>query len=76
MNLSVPLSLGHALYVLFVCKCVLPPSDHPTAVNKYIIININVSIYVSDARELPRRKHKTFRTQWKFEIKNNEYYIW
>jgi len=24
----------------------------------------------SDARELPRRKHKTFRTQQKFEIKN------
>jgi len=25
----------------------------------------------SDARELPRRKHTTFRTQQKFEIKNN-----
>ena len=25
------------LYVLFVCKCVLPPGDNPTAVNKYII---------------------------------------
>jgi hypothetical protein len=24
-------------YVLFVCKCVLPPSYSPTAVNKYII---------------------------------------
>jgi len=24
-------------YVLFVCKCVLPPGDNPTAVNKYII---------------------------------------
>jgi len=24
----------------------------------------------SDARELPKRKHITFRTQWKFEIKN------
>jgi len=24
-------------YVLFVCKCVLPPVDNPTAVNKYII---------------------------------------
>jgi hypothetical protein len=23
--------------VLFVCKCVLPPGDNPTAVNKYII---------------------------------------
>ena len=24
-------------YLLFVCKCVLPPGDNPTAVNKYII---------------------------------------
>jgi hypothetical protein len=23
--------------ILFVCKCVLPPGDNPTAVNKYII---------------------------------------
>jgi len=25
------------LYVLFVCKCVLPSGDNPIAVNKYII---------------------------------------
>jgi len=24
-------------YVLFVCKCVLPPGDNSIAVNKYII---------------------------------------
>jgi hypothetical protein len=24
-------------YVLFVCKCVLPPADNPIAVNKYTI---------------------------------------
>ena len=24
-------------YVLFVCKCVLPPGDNPITVNKYII---------------------------------------
>jgi len=24
-------------YILFVCKCVLPPGDNPIAVNKYII---------------------------------------
>jgi len=24
-------------YVLFVCKCVLPPGNNPTTVNKYII---------------------------------------
>ena len=27
-------------YVLFMCKCVLPPGDNPIAVNKYININI------------------------------------
>ena len=26
-------------YVLFVCKCVLPPGDKPNAVNKYTIIS-------------------------------------
>ena len=26
-----------SFYVLFVCKCVLPPGDNPIAVNKYII---------------------------------------
>jgi len=26
-------------YVLFVCKCVLPPDDNPIAVNKYHIIS-------------------------------------
>jgi hypothetical protein len=25
-------------YVVFVCKCVLPPGDNPIAVNKYILI--------------------------------------
>ena len=28
-------------YVLFVCKCVLPPGDNPIAVNKYIISYIS-----------------------------------
>jgi hypothetical protein len=27
-------------YVLFMCKCVLPPGVNPTAVDKYIDINI------------------------------------
>ena len=30
--------------VLFVCKCVLPPGDNPTAVNKYIIHHINYPV--------------------------------
>ena len=29
-------------YVLFVCKCVLPPGDNPIAVNKYIIYIIKL----------------------------------
>jgi len=29
--------LFELFYVLFVCKCVLPPGDNPIAVNKYII---------------------------------------
>jgi len=33
-------------YVLFVCKCVLPPGDNPIAVNKYIIYHtIRYAIY-------------------------------
>jgi hypothetical protein len=32
-------------YVLFVCKCVLPPGDNPLAVNKYINSNQSV-LYV------------------------------
>ena len=31
-------------YVLFVCKCVIPPGDNPIAVNKYII-SYPVAIY-------------------------------
>jgi len=30
-------------YVLFVCKCVLPPGDNPIAANKYIRISIRWS---------------------------------
>jgi hypothetical protein len=33
----------------------------------------NVGIQTSDAGELPRRKHTTFRTRRKFEIKNLPY---
>jgi hypothetical protein len=46
------------LYVLFVCKCVLPAGDNPIAVNKYINININKQL------ERPRRK-------WKDNVKKN-----
>jgi hypothetical protein len=32
-------------YVLFMCKCVLPPGVNPIAVDKYININISISIW-------------------------------
>jgi hypothetical protein len=35
-------------YVLFVSKCVLPPGDNPTAVNKYIISYI--CIFLEDVK--------------------------
>ena len=31
-------------YVLFVCKCVLPPGDNPIAVNKYIINKLGMPL--------------------------------
>jgi hypothetical protein len=41
-------------YVLFVCKCVLPPGDNPIAVNKNIIYHIiyhtQFKIYISELR--------------------------
>jgi len=35
----------HSSYVLFVCKCVLPPGDNPIAVNKYIISFISTLLH-------------------------------
>ena len=34
-------------YVLFVCKCVLPPGDNPIAVNKYHIIYHSLQNFIS-----------------------------
>jgi len=33
-------------YVLFVCKCVLPPGDDPVAVNKYIVSYHIISYHI------------------------------
>ena len=41
-------------YVLFVCKCVLPPGDNPIAVNKYIISYI-IYIYICIYMDVVRR---------------------
>ena len=43
-------------YVLFVCKCVLPPGDNPTAVNKYII-------YIASGETLSYHCHEHRRCQ-------------
>jgi hypothetical protein len=45
-------------YVLFVGKCVLPPGDNPTAVNKYIISYIN-TLHVSDSLSVCHQDSKT-----------------
>ena len=37
--ICVVLLLFVLFYLLFLCKCVLPPGDNPIAVNKYININ-------------------------------------
>jgi hypothetical protein len=39
-------------YALFVCKCVLPPGDNPTAVNKYIITKYRVKNHVTPRRAI------------------------
>jgi len=35
-------------YVLFVCKCVLPPGGYPIAVNKYLIITCPCVLLVTE----------------------------
>jgi hypothetical protein len=50
-------------YVLFVCKCVLPPGDNPTAVNTYIKYQVNVRItgdwlYLSQMHYLVPRNNR------------------
>jgi hypothetical protein len=41
-------------YVLFMCKCVLPPGVNPIAVDKYININI-LSVSVTFVRQHAKR---------------------
>jgi hypothetical protein len=51
-------------YVLFVCKRVLPPGDSPTAVNKYVNINIfaknsgEEALKHSDIHQHPTRRRQ------------------
>jgi len=42
-------------YVLFVCKCVLPSGDNPTAVNKYIISSPSGRNVNYDEKQLAER---------------------
>jgi hypothetical protein len=39
-------------YVLFVCKCVLPPGDNPIAVNKYISTKMKMSALWKHAEDI------------------------
>jgi hypothetical protein len=53
-------------YVLFVCKCVLPPGDKPIAVNKYIISFSNLSILhtyppIKMEQSVPKSRYIKFR---------------
>ena len=45
--ICVVLLLFVLFYVLFVCKCVLPPGDNSTAVNKYIISYSSMTVSVA-----------------------------
>ena len=47
-------------YVLFVCKCVLPPGDNPIAVNKYII-NMSKATGFTPVPEILLHKHGEYR---------------
>jgi len=42
--ICVVLLLFVLFYVLFVCKCVLPPGDNPIAVNKYVRYQISSGV--------------------------------
>jgi hypothetical protein len=55
-------------YVLFVCKCVLPPADNPIAVNKYIKYqnadtSLETTSYVQ-RRNDPRFSYRHVKTSW------------
>ena len=36
-------------YIMFVCKCLLPPGDNPTAVNKYTFTNSKLCFLIKTA---------------------------
>ena len=50
-------------YALFVCKCVLPPGDNPTAVNKYISHHI-VTFEDSPSSNLLTTFHRLLQSVW------------
>ena len=59
------------LYVLFVCKCVLPPGDNPIAVNKYIVYGNSDAIKCglpAVARTVPLSAWHLFTTLRKFVL--------
>jgi hypothetical protein len=64
--ICVVLLLFVLFYLLFVCKCVLPPGDNPIAVNKYIISFFNLVILhtyppMKMEKSVPKRRYIKFR---------------
>jgi len=62
--------------VLFVCKCVLPPGDNPTAVNKYIISYLTYSIYQTERRHIPQDRKPTILQTLRSECKRIDSVLW
>jgi hypothetical protein len=54
-------------YVLFVCKCVLPPDDNPIAVNKYII-SYHIILYHIIKDEADAFVENRFRKRWTISL--------
>jgi hypothetical protein len=64
-------------YVVFVCKCVLPPGDNPIAVNKYIINYVLKFTKITQRKRSVSVQATSINTTWSIlnrEI-NCSYYI-
>jgi hypothetical protein len=66
MSIFVVWLLFVLFYVVFVCKCVLPPGDNPIAVNKYIISYLySLFVYIEHSGdESPKDKEWLVILRW------------
>ena len=60
-------------YVLFVCKCVLPPGDNPIAVNKYIISYVPYCVCATLHRTA--RNLHCIRGTYSYQVPSNRVHI-